>query len=108
MKNKMKVCEKCFKPKTETNICNYCGSDNDAYSPQNYTEKQWEYFIDSLKGGCWHDFNPWEFSEEDGHITRHDRPMVMTGPTPIKKKRKNNNRKITKGRRAYREGVFCW
>lgn len=99
-------CNKCLKPKELNTICDHCSSDEDGYTYVHYTTKQWEHFIDSLKGGCAHDFNPWEFDEETGYVNRsysgHIGPVGVDGEK--QPKRLHNNRKLTKGRKKIRNG----
>ncbi len=83
------ICRRCLKPKENNDKCDYCSSDEVSYTFQAYTVNQWEFFINSLKGGAAHDFNPWEFDGETGRITRGDNP-IKTGPTNVILKKKKD------------------
>ncbi len=79
MRKEFEICEKCLKPQLLDNKCDYCGSNKFIYCKKYYSVKQWEYFIDSIKRGVQHDFNPWEFDEETGHINRGSGGLNMIG-----------------------------
>lgn len=99
-KNSHKNCGYCLKPKINDDCCDSCSSNEVIYSTQYYTIKQWEWFVESLSGGCVHDFNPWEFDAETGCINRNNGFSGLIGPNnPKPPKRKYNNRKQTKARK---------
>lgn len=98
---KLEICKNCLKPKEDDLKCDYCGSEETATSRKYYSIKQWEYFIDSLKGGALHDFHPWEFNEDDGSIKER---VSYSGPTePTQTQKVGNNRKTTKGRNQHKK-----
>lgn len=103
----LEICKKCLKPKENDLECDHCGSEETIISRKYYSIKQWEYFIDSLKGGALHDFYPWEFDEEDGGIKRGGGFIGTIGPRgpegQAKPKRLGNNRKSTKGRNQHKK-----
>ncbi len=101
-----KYCGQCLKPKVDNEQCDYCKSNEISYANHSYNVKQWEFFMRSLKTGATHDFSPWEYDGETGRITRGDGLSGSCGPTSIKRKRENNNRKLTNGRKKYREDRF--
>jgi hypothetical protein len=101
-----KYCKICLKPKTTDESCGYCKSNEIFHANHSYSIKQWEFFMRSLERGATHDFNPWEFDGETGAITRGGGSSGVCGSIPIKRKRKYNNRKLTNGRKKYREDKF--
>ncbi len=80
----MKNCDICLKPHTQDIVtCDFC--DNTVFDQQHtpYTIKQWEWWRKSVEGAATHDFAPWEFDGETGHITRGPGMSGVAG-TPIR------------------------
>lgn len=65
----MLICSKCYRPNDGEAECLYCGETVFGHIDRQYSVKQWEHWIESLRPNMAHDFMPHEFSE-DGEITR--------------------------------------
>ena len=63
-----------------SDICPNCGKSH--ILPEEgpgYSKKQYEYWVKSFSPGIAHDFMPWEFDENTGHIIRNNGTSGTSG-----------------------------